>query len=117
MTCAKSSRSSHADNPTGAESFGYQLMSKVDLLANIPQLGRVVPVENDENVREMILRPCRIVYRVLPARQVVANARIWHGARGETIFRTDWNSDSERGSTTRSGFDRQRAGRLRGRVM
>jgi toxin ParE1/3/4 len=72
-----------ADNPTVAESFGYQFMSKVDLLANFPQLGRVVPEENDENIRELILRPYRIVYRVLPAQKVVAIARIWHGARGE----------------------------------
>lgn len=72
-----------ADNPTVAESFGFRLMSKVDLLANFPQLGRVVPEENDENIRELILRPYRIVYRVLPAQQVVAIARIWHGARGE----------------------------------
>lgn len=72
-----------ADNPTIAESFGYQLMAKVDLLAKFPQLGRVVPEENNENIRELILRPYRIVYRVLPAQQMVAIARIWHGARGE----------------------------------
>ena len=44
------------DNPTVAESFGYLLMSKVDLLAQFPQLGRVVPEENDETIREIIFR-------------------------------------------------------------
>lgn len=58
-------------------------MSKADSLANFPQLGRIVPEENDANIREIILRPYRIIYRVLPAQQVVAIARIWHGARGE----------------------------------
>ena len=72
-----------ADNPTAAETFGFRLMSKVDLLANFPLLGRVVPEENDESLREIILRPYRIIYKVLPAQQVVAVARIWHGARGE----------------------------------
>ncbi len=72
-----------ADNPTIAETFGYRLMSKVDMLANFPQLGRVVPEENDMNIREIVLRPYRIIYQVLPAQQVVAIARIWHGARGE----------------------------------
>jgi len=72
-----------ADNPDIAGSFGCRLMSKVDVLANFPQIGRVVPEENDENVREIILRPYRIIYQVLPAQQVVAIARIWHGARGE----------------------------------
>jgi len=72
-----------ADNPAVAESFGPQLMTRTDSLANFPQLGRVVPEQNDMNTREIILRPYRIIYQVLPAQQVVAIARIWHGARGE----------------------------------
>ena len=71
------------DNPTVAESFGYQLMSKVDVLAQFPQLGRVVPEKNDETIREIILRPYRIIYKVLAEKQIIAIARIWHGARGE----------------------------------
>ena len=71
------------DNPGVAESFGYRLMSKVDALAQFPQLGRVVPEENDEAVREIIFRPYRIIYRVLAEKEIVALARIWHGARGE----------------------------------
>jgi len=52
-------------------------------LKDFPQIGRVLPEEGDENIREIILRPYRIIYRVMPAQQVVAIARIWHGARGE----------------------------------
>ena len=37
------------DNPQVAESFGCLLMSKVDLLTEFPQLGRMVPEEKDEN--------------------------------------------------------------------
>ena len=66
-----------------AESFGFRLMSKVDRLANFPLLGRVVPEEGDENIREIILRPYRIVYQVLAGQNAVAIVRIWHGARGE----------------------------------
>jgi plasmid stabilization system protein ParE len=72
-----------ADNSTVAESFGFRLMSKVDVLAKFPLIGRVVPEENNENLREIILRPYRIIYQVMPSQQVVAIARIWHGARGE----------------------------------
>ena len=72
-----------ADNPAAAQSFGFRLMSKVDVLANFPQLGRVVPEENDETIRELILRPYRIVYQVLADGKTVAIVRIWHGARGE----------------------------------
>ena len=71
------------DNPTAAESFGYRLVSKVDVLAQFPKIGRVVPEENDEMIREIILRPYRIIYKVLEEKQIVAIARVWHGARGE----------------------------------
>src|SRR5690242_21863610 len=71
------------DNAPVAESFGYRLMAKLDALAQFPQIGRVVPEENDETIREVILRPYRIIYKVLPEEQIVAIARIWHGARGE----------------------------------
>ena len=71
------------DNPAVAESFGYQLMSKVDVLAQFPQLGRVVPEENDETIREIIFRPYRIIYKVLAGKQIIGIARVWPGARGE----------------------------------
>ena len=71
------------DNPSVAESFGYQLMSKVDVLAQFPQIGRVVPEENNETIREIVFRPYRILYKVLAEKQIVGIARVWHGARGE----------------------------------
>ena len=58
-------------------------MSKVDVLAQFPQLGRVVPEENDETIREIILRPYRIIYKVLAEKQIIGVVRVWHGARGE----------------------------------
>ena len=72
-----------ANNPRAAESFGVRLMAKADLLEQFPQIGRVVPEEQDENIREIILPPYRIVYRVLAEDRAVAIARVWHGARGE----------------------------------
>ena len=71
------------DNPPVAESFGCLLMSKVDVLAQFPLIGRVVPEENDAAVREIVLRPYRIIYKVFAEKQMVAIARVWHGARGE----------------------------------
>ena len=61
-----------ADNPAVAESFGLQLMTRTDSLTNFPQLGRVVPEQDDENTRETILRPYRIIYPV----PVVSNIRL-----------------------------------------
>ena len=71
------------NNRTAAESFGYRLMAKADLLAQFPEIGRVVPEEQDETVREIIVPPYRIIYRVLAENNVVAIARVWHSARGE----------------------------------
>ena len=71
------------DNPPAAESFGYLLMSKVDVLAQFPQLGRLAPEENDETIREIVFRSYRIIYKVLAEKQIIGIARIWHGARGE----------------------------------
>jgi toxin ParE1/3/4 len=71
------------DNPAVAESFGYQLMSKVDLLMQFPLAGRVVPEENDETIREIVFRPYRIIYKVMPDEQIIGIARVWHGARGD----------------------------------
>ena len=71
------------DKPAVAESFGYLLMSKVDVLMQFPLMGRVVPEENDETIREIIFRPYRVIYKVLAEQQTIGMARIWHGARGE----------------------------------
>src|ERR1041384_6984153 len=72
------------DNPPVAQSFGYLLMSKVDMLAQFPQIGRVVPEENDQTIREIIFRSYRIIYKVLTEKQFVAIVRVWHVARADT---------------------------------
>ena len=71
------------DNPGVAESFGYQLMSKLDLLMQFPLAGRVVPEENDESIREIVFRPYRIIYKMMAKEQMIGIVRVWHGARGE----------------------------------
>lgn len=53
------------------------------MLAQFPQLGRVVPEKNDDTIREIIFRSYRIIYKVLAQNETVAIARVWHGARGE----------------------------------
>ncbi len=70
------------DNQALAESFGYLLMSKVDSLSEFPKLGRVVPELQDQDVRELIFRSYRIIYRVVEPQRFVAIARVWHAARG-----------------------------------
>ena len=71
------------DNPDAAARFGYALIRQVDVLENFPLLGRRVPEFDDETIREVIHRPYRLIYRVIEAQNLVAIARVWHGARGE----------------------------------
>lgn len=70
------------DNPNRAMSFGYELISETDRLQEFPELGRIVPEYRDGNIREIIVRPYRIVDRVDHERGLSEIARIWHSARG-----------------------------------
>lgn len=70
------------DNPGRAESFAYQLMAKADVLEQHPEIGRSVPEHRNPQIREIIFRPYRIVYRFDQERKLIEIARIWHAARG-----------------------------------
>jgi toxin ParE1/3/4 len=69
-------------HPMAAAGFVRQVFHAVEHLADFPQAGRVVPEFDDPNIREVIRRPCRIVYRVKAEERIVEIARIWHAARG-----------------------------------
>jgi plasmid stabilization system protein ParE len=70
------------DNPRRAASFAYELMARTDALQQHPELGRSVPELRNLQIREVIFRPYRIVYRIDSKRQTVEIARVWHAARG-----------------------------------
>jgi toxin ParE1/3/4 len=70
------------DNPQRAESFGYELMTRAEILHEHPEAGRIVPEYRDPRIREVIHRPYRIIYRLDIERRLVEIARVWHGARG-----------------------------------
>jgi plasmid stabilization system protein ParE len=70
------------DNPSAAERFGRSLLQAVERLADFPESGRIVPEFGDPNIREVIRKPCRIVYRIRRRKQTIEIARVWHAARG-----------------------------------
>ncbi|CAN5693742.1 hypothetical protein BH20ACI3_BH20ACI3_31180 [soil metagenome] len=41
------------DNPNRAMSFGYELISQIDRLQDFPDIGRVVPEYQNNNLREI----------------------------------------------------------------
>lgn len=70
------------DNPERAMSFGYELISETDKLQAFPEMGRTVPEYRNQNIREIIFRPYRIVYRINRERKLCEIARVWNSARG-----------------------------------
>jgi len=71
------------DNQEAGARFGGKLIESVRHLAKFPRIGRVVPEQNDENIREIISKPYRIFYRAKDEMKVVEVIRFWHAARGE----------------------------------
>jgi toxin ParE1/3/4 len=71
-----------ASDRQAARDFGRKLLETIGRLREFPQSGRMVPEFNDPTIREIIRKPCRIVYRLKSGDQVVEVARIWHAARG-----------------------------------
>ena len=69
-------------NPQAATKFGRGVFEAVDRLADFPASGRMVPEFESPTVREVIRKPCRIVYRLKHGEKVVEIARVWHAARG-----------------------------------
>jgi toxin ParE1/3/4 len=68
--------------PQAAARFVQHVFQVVEHLADLPLSGRIVPEFGDPNLREVIRKPCRIVYRVKSKEQIVEIARVWHAARG-----------------------------------
>ena len=70
------------DAPDRALEFGLFLISRTRLLAQSPELGRVVPEFDDAFIREIIVRSYRIVYRLDHSKHLIEVIRFWHAARG-----------------------------------
>jgi len=70
------------DNPTAARRFVRSVFQIVERLTDFPESGRIVPEFSDSQVRELLRRPCRIVYRIKPEEQIIEIVRVWHAARG-----------------------------------
>ena len=69
-------------DPQAAAEFGRSVLKSIERLADFPESGRIVPEFNDPTIREVVRRPCRVVYRLKKGEREVEIARIWHAARG-----------------------------------
>jgi toxin ParE1/3/4 len=69
-------------NSDAAARLGYELITRAESLADFPEKGRMVPEFRQPNLREVICRSYRIIYRLQPAKKRIQIVRFWHGARG-----------------------------------
>lgn len=70
------------DDVGAAERMGNHLLDAALSLTTLPERGRVVPEFRRPQLREIVFRSYRIIYRVSSEQNNVEIVRFWHGARG-----------------------------------
>jgi toxin ParE1/3/4 len=71
------------DNPTAAIGVGEEIIRKSLLLAEHPRLGRMLREAKRDTLRELIIRPYRLIYEVDDQSCTVRVRVLWHGSRQE----------------------------------
>jgi len=69
-------------DPVAAGRFGHRLLDAALSLQTHPERGRVVPEFRRTDLREIVFRSYRIIYRVDSAHGCLEIVRFWHAARG-----------------------------------
>ncbi|MBD3193463.1 MAG: type II toxin-antitoxin system RelE/ParE family toxin [Candidatus Lokiarchaeota archaeon] len=62
-----------------AVSFYEEVLKKVQDLITFPKMGRIVPELDDPNIREILLKNYRIIYKILEVKLQIV--RVLHGSR------------------------------------
>lgn len=62
-----------------AVSFYKEVHKKVQDLITFPKMGRIVPELDDPNIREVLLKNYRIIYKILEVKLQIV--RVLHGSR------------------------------------
>lgn len=68
-------------NPSAARRVGESLVEKTKELSQLPFKGQKVPEFDLPNIRQLILKPYRIVYRVEEDKKRISIARFWHSSQ------------------------------------
>ena len=67
------------DAPASARRFGEKILSRIELLAEFPESGSLVPEDETETYREVFQGSYRIIFR--GEKDLVIIVAIHHGAR------------------------------------
>ncbi|NJO39174.1 MAG: type II toxin-antitoxin system RelE/ParE family toxin [Cyanobacteria bacterium CRU_2_1] len=68
-------------NPSAAKKVGQSLLEKTKDLSQFPFKGQKVPEFDSPDIRQLILKPYRIVYRVEEGKKLISIARFWHSSQ------------------------------------
>ena len=74
--------------PEAGERTLGRIVDSIGLLAELPEMGRVVPEFGQGSLRELIRPPFRIVYRREP--EGVSVVRVWRSERVLDVPAEDW---------------------------
>ncbi len=79
------------DSAIYAINFIEQLVESAEILGASPEIGRVVPVFQDQHIRELLIRGYRLVYLLEGNKTIIL--RVIHGARDlrRLVYREPWN--------------------------
>ncbi len=69
-------------NAAAAERLGSQLLDAALSLRAFPERGRMVPEFRRPDLREIVFRSYRIIFRLNNSDHSLEIVRFWHGARG-----------------------------------
>jgi len=69
-------------SPQSAIRFVKSIFNNIEQLIKFPESGRIVPEFDDPCIRELIRKPCRIIYRIKSKENIIEIVRVWHAARG-----------------------------------
>ncbi|MBI5383714.1 MAG: type II toxin-antitoxin system RelE/ParE family toxin [Verrucomicrobia bacterium] len=82
------------DNPTAARHLGERIFNQVSILAQFPRLGHVFHELQRDDVRETLVKPYRVIYRVHDDRHAVSILTLWHTSRREPMILPDDSGSS-----------------------
>ncbi|MHC4229778.1 MAG: type II toxin-antitoxin system RelE/ParE family toxin [Planctomycetota bacterium] len=70
------------DDPDAAAKLADRIIQRIETASKLPFSNRLVPEKAEEPIREVILKPYRLIYQVDSHRSVIHILRIWHAAHG-----------------------------------
>jgi toxin ParE1/3/4 len=70
------------DNPDAAANLANHIIQRIETASMLPFSNRAVSEKSEEIVREVILKPYRLIYQVDTERSAIHILRIWHASRG-----------------------------------